>query len=385
MKTSTWIGILIAIAAGAAHAQEGATRGILTGGGGPQWTGLAPFVGLGAGYTDSTEILEPEGIPTSAKLLGSFITPTARGVFDAGLGFHNQTFTADDTDENVQSTILEAAARYQWDNRWQAGAVWNTLFNQGESYGANQADVQMVGLQALREFQIADSWTMRAGGRYMTDLNIDGTVLNQVMVDLAFGWNARPAFQTVGSRAYQRDFDRRMAMHEQGDSVVRVNRARDLQEASPAAESLDTRTPGRTVATGTVLPEATADGDYQARPDLLLFDTGSSELSEGGREKLEQLAAALQEDEEIVERIELIGYTDPTGRPRENLKLSEQRAHAVKQQLVEAGIPEDRITVIAKGHAGPRMESNEKSRRVEMRFINVKNQEKLDEIVSSIE
>jgi len=65
--------------------------------------------------------------------------------------------------------------------------------------------------------------------------------------------------------------------------------------------------------------------------------------------------------------VTVIGYADPEGTSAENLKLSRDRAQAVVNALVAAGIPEARIKREAKGKT-EFVQSSLESRRVEIVF-----------------
>ena len=51
--------------------------------------------------------------------------------------------------------------------------------------------------------------------------------------------------------------------------------------------------------------------------------------------------------------VEIVGHTDSKGREAFNQKLSEQRAQAVKDELVKGGVSESRITTSGKGESEP--------------------------------
>ena len=52
-------------------------------------------------------------------------------------------------------------------------------------------------------------------------------------------------------------------------------------------------------------------------------------------------------------RISVEGHTDSVGSDASNQSLSEKRADAVRDFLVNAGVPSDRITAAGKGEAEP--------------------------------
>jgi outer membrane protein OmpA-like peptidoglycan-associated protein len=78
----------------------------------------------------------------------------------------------------------------------------------------------------------------------------------------------------------------------------------------------------------------------------VLFRTGSSELDIETEQRLVSLAAVLDRDPDLV--VTLDGYADRRGDEDLNLRLSEARAEAVRQTLIEHGFPAQRIA--SQGH-----------------------------------
>jgi outer membrane protein OmpA-like peptidoglycan-associated protein len=83
----------------------------------------------------------------------------------------------------------------------------------------------------------------------------------------------------------------------------------------------------------------------------VLFDLGESELKPGGERAVQQLARFLEENPDREVLVE--GYTDTTGDESFNQELSRERAEAVRQQLVTAGVERDRIEIRAHGEDYP--------------------------------
>lgn len=83
----------------------------------------------------------------------------------------------------------------------------------------------------------------------------------------------------------------------------------------------------------------------------ILFDSGKSELKLAANENLGKMAAIMKKYPENVLTVK--GYTDMTGSPAKNRVLSEERAKAVKGQLVAGGIPTDTISVVGMGPESP--------------------------------
>ncbi len=80
--------------------------------------------------------------------------------------------------------------------------------------------------------------------------------------------------------------------------------------------------------------------------DRLLFDTNSDSLQPQSAEQLNNIAAILKAYPAV--HLTIGGYTDNTGNAANNLKLSQNRANSVVDQLVTMGI--DRSRLVAKGY-----------------------------------
>lgn len=90
-----------------------------------------------------------------------------------------------------------------------------------------------------------------------------------------------------------------------------------------------------------ILADPKASIDKGLAFDAVNFETGSATLTAESREQLEQLGSLLEAYPAVVIRVE--GYTDTSGDPATNLKLSRDRAAAVKAALVGGGIAAERI------------------------------------------
>jgi outer membrane protein OmpA-like peptidoglycan-associated protein len=85
--------------------------------------------------------------------------------------------------------------------------------------------------------------------------------------------------------------------------------------------------------------------------DRLNFETGSSTLRPGSREQLQNVATILQAYPNVDVRIG--GYTDNTGDAVANVKLSQDRADAVKRELEVLGISPTRLAAEGYGAQHP--------------------------------
>ncbi len=105
----------------------------------------------------------------------------------------------------------------------------------------------------------------------------------------------------------------------------------------------------------------------------IFFDTGRSELKSGARNTLTRIAQQLKDDDDITIAIE--GHTDSAGTDATNQSLSERRAAAVREALVNAGLSNARITVTGLGEANPvatnkTASGRQQNRRVELVITN---------------
>jgi outer membrane protein OmpA-like peptidoglycan-associated protein len=101
----------------------------------------------------------------------------------------------------------------------------------------------------------------------------------------------------------------------------------------------------------------------------VLFDTGSSNLKSGTREKLAKVAVILLSHPGL--RLQVEGHTDSVGSAEYNQRLSESRASSVRGYLVEQGIASNSVSTAGFGETMP-VASNEtamgrqQNRRVEL-------------------
>ncbi|MCU0831472.1 MAG: OmpA family protein [Rhizobiaceae bacterium] len=101
---------------------------------------------------------------------------------------------------------------------------------------------------------------------------------------------------------------------------------------------------------------------------MLTFDLDSAELRPEARANLEVVAAALKDDRIRTAKFRVEGHTDAMGTEAYNMDLSEARALAVTQFLVERDIDPARIIAIGHGKLKPRVDDpyDPANRRVEL-------------------
>lgn len=103
---------------------------------------------------------------------------------------------------------------------------------------------------------------------------------------------------------------------------------------------------------------------------VIEFESGSNQLTDNGRATVLAFARILLKEDASL-RLEIDGHTDNSGTVLGNRKLSGDRANAVKEVLVEAGIPDYRMTTHGYGSERPLAdngtdEGKKKNRRIEI-------------------
>ncbi len=103
------------------------------------------------------------------------------------------------------------------------------------------------------------------------------------------------------------------------------------------------------------------------------FKYNSYDMDEQSTATVQKVADALKKYPDA--KIRVAGYTDSLGKAEYNMQLSEQRAHAVAEQLVKDGVPAANVSYIGYGAANPiatnkTAEGRYQNRRVELEVTN---------------
>ncbi|HHO69195.1 MAG TPA: OmpA family protein [Gammaproteobacteria bacterium] len=83
-----------------------------------------------------------------------------------------------------------------------------------------------------------------------------------------------------------------------------------------------------------------------------LFDVNSATLKPAGKAELDKLAEHIRKMSEV-QSVAIVGYTDSTGSEAYNKKLSLRRAIAVKNYLLDHGVPASVMSTLGMGEANP--------------------------------
>ena len=124
--------------------------------------------------------------------------------------------------------------------------------------------------------------------------------------------------------------------------------AQTTPSAADMVEQLKTQPP-RTRSLRNLTIESSAP---EAKPSLSLliqFDFNSARVKPESQQALSNLAQALQSKELSEAKFAVEGHTDAKGRADYNLKLSQQRANAVRVFLASNGVVDARLQAVGKG------------------------------------
>jgi OmpA-OmpF porin, OOP family len=87
---------------------------------------------------------------------------------------------------------------------------------------------------------------------------------------------------------------------------------------------------------------------------MIVFETNSAELTADGKQKLDIVGKALNTDKLASFSFQVEGHADPRGASDWNLRLSQERADAVRQYLVTAQhVNPQRLKPVGKGASEP--------------------------------
>ena len=107
----------------------------------------------------------------------------------------------------------------------------------------------------------------------------------------------------------------------------------------------------RTVGDERVRITNTGDRLILTMPQDILFATDRADVSPALRDDLMAVAASLNDFPDTT--VQVLGHTDSTGSADYNQRLSERRANAVADVLMEGGVPFSRIRTIGRGEDQP--------------------------------
>lgn len=112
--------------------------------------------------------------------------------------------------------------------------------------------------------------------------------------------------------------------------------------------------------------------DNALKNRIIEFASGNAILLPAGTQILDEMVVALNKVQG--KNVKIIGHTDSQGNPEKNMKLSQERAEAVKQYLIAKGIVATRLSTAGMGASKPvadnaTEEGRKKNRRIEFEVL----------------
>ena len=184
---------------------------------------------------------------------------------------------------------------------------------------------------------------------------VAGGVIGRLQQDRLAPWWARglvPGWATASiARARPRKPKRRWPALEGDKSALQAEKSTLLTEKGQLEQSNQTLSAQLEDVSQKVRAVQTAKEDASAVLDGLqgdvLFRTGSAEITADIAHQIQVLAQAVSKSPELKIRVD--GYADPRGSVDTNLKLSQDRANAVRDLLLASGLSDEALEVNAYG------------------------------------
>lgn len=304
----------------------------------PIWT---LYGGLAAGYglvSSNTYSETPQG--TQFLFNGALAYQYKKWVFDAGVGWFysnisGKTSTSQPVQVTMRSGLLEVSPRYRVSDTWQLGPVFNMAFGTDTSFGSSinpSSSSTFLGLKGVYEVPF-EKLPLRLWAQLSTDLAIDNQRVYLGLIGVQIGIPIKTASIPQKANGSQKPVPQK----------VRI--------------ALD--------------------------PQKVFFGTASAALVDDVDITLKELGRYLKQNEES-STVEVTGHADQRGKFNYNLKLSQQRAEAVRAALVSGGAEPSKLTLHAYSFLHPLDPANEqsawaKNRRVEIIFNDIEAPEQLIE------
>lgn len=137
-------------------------------------------------------------------------------------------------------------------------------------------------------------------------------------------------------------------------AVTRVEAERELMGSRAQVQALS-RASKVQQCNNLAMAPAVQFKDYALSGDVLFAfgKSGYQDISHKGRSAISALIAQLHREHAKLERIEVVGHTDPIGSYAANQALGLKRAQTVRRLLVDGGLPSNAVTARSAGSSEP--------------------------------
>ena len=105
--------------------------------------------------------------------------------------------------------------------------------------------------------------------------------------------------------------------------------------------------------------------------EAALFDFDKADLKPEGKEQIKAYRENAKAELSRADKVMITGYTDNTGAPDYNMKLSQQRAEAVRAHLISIGVDPNKMVATGAGEAKPIAENSTKEGQAKNRRVEI--------------
>ncbi len=247
---------------------------------------------------------------------------------------------------------LEIASRYTFAEFWEAGLIAHALFGSSLSFSQEKDESTKIfaGPQVVYRMGQVSGWIRRLDVSLTSDFNVPERRVYLLTAGFALG------------KTFRRE-----------------------EEAPPLPPTAPPSPPARLPPS----PPAAEDRYEEVLADKIInFPSGSAVVQGAALPFLKELGQFLKANPTLWNQIDVEGHTDANGKLSYNMKLSKDRAAAVRKVLVDEGTDNTHITAAGFGPTRPLVkedsaESRATNRRVVMAF-NVKGHEQRNSLSTKI-
>lgn len=300
---------------------------------------------------DSVEDNNQTGSYIGGKLVSSYDTQSFK--YDLGLGWFHYKVKTDLTQGiysavylRTQAPVLHFSPKYKVNDNFLVGVEGNYVFDNGVMISPSAYSKIMVGVNATYVKPLSEKYEMRVVASVSRTMDFSNKDLTLGMLSLQLGYKS----QSTEVKPLKNN---QVSL---GKGIVHTKR---------------------------VITKVTLD------ETLIHFETNSYDLTMKSQALLTELAAFLASNPDMWQGLEIEGHTDLRGGEEYNTILSVKRANSVYKTMREVEMPNDRIIFLGKGKNVPfdttiSDESFAKNRRVELKFIDVSDKEKLMNFIETL-
>ena len=332
---------------------------------------------------DQGRQVDPNWKPAYSKVLDALIRrdevtdeigEPERDVFARGKANLQRSRTAWESDDFLAASKFAEAARDDFDEALEAAEARRDREEQKEQAAKEQAAKEQAAKEQAAKEQAAKTEAAKTEAA-KTEAAKQKTQQRRAAEDaLRAASVAKEVCQK--ERCDLRDERALFKANETYKGAEQAMKAGDYARASElASEATQTYEQIQTKPRGFLMPDGVTrvsrvGGRLKLNPRVK-FQSGGTTIVAESLQSLDDLSKVLRENEQILESVSLVGYTDSRGNDKKNQELSQRRAAAVRQALVDRGVSDALLSSEGRGEANPiasndTSEGRELNRRVEV-------------------